>query len=186
MLISSTVAYLIDVFGKLLTALSYLLMKLAQHKIEAKQETEGVSGVKVYCSCLWILGGICAGIGGIINVLVLPFCDLVLLSTTVGLSIIFSNILAMRFLGEKIVWAYDLIAFLCVAGGCTAIILLSKVDDTKLTKARVVELLTSIPSIVFLSFSILLMITALYSFTMLVRAAKQFEKDVHAWIMEQV
>ena len=107
--------------------------------------------------------------------LVLPFCDLVLLSTTVGLSIIFSNILAMRFLGEKIVWKYDLIAFLCVAGGCTAIILLSKVDDAKLTKAKVVELLTTPQSIVFMSFSILLMVVSLYSFKVLVRQAKQLE-----------
>ena len=36
MLISPLVAYLIDVFGKLLTALSYMLMKIAHHKLEAK------------------------------------------------------------------------------------------------------------------------------------------------------
>ena len=175
MYISAVVAYLIDVFGKLLTALSYLLMKLAHHSLESKQNQEGVAGVKVYCSCLWIIGALCALIGGVLNVLVLPFCDLVLLSTTVGLSIIFSNILAMRFLGEKIVWKYDLIAFLCVAGGCTAIILLSKVDDAKLTKAKVVELLTTPQSIVFMSFSILLMVVSLYSFKVLVRQAKQLE-----------
>ena len=54
---------------------------------------------------------------------------MVLFSTTVGISIVFNNAFAMRFLGEKLVWKYDLVAFLLVVGGCTAIVLLSKSDD---------------------------------------------------------
>ena len=174
MLISPAVAYLIDVVGKLLTALSYLIMKIAHHKLEARQKEEGVADVKVYCTCTWILGLICAAVGGLLNVLVLPFCDLVLLSTTVGLSIIFSNLLAMRFLGEKLEWKYDLVSFLCVVGGCTAIILLSVNDDEKLTKDKIVELLTTVQSIIFLSFSILLLIASLFAFKLLVKSAKNF------------
>ena len=60
------------------------------------------------------------------GVLVLPYCDLVLLSTTVGMSIIMSNLLAMYFLKEKIIWKYDIPAFFLVVAGCTSIVLVSE------------------------------------------------------------
>ena len=73
-----------------------------------------------------------------------------------------------------------------MAGGCTAIILLSKVDDTKLTKPKVIELLSTPQSIAFMVFSIVLMVMALYSFKVLVRSAKRFEKDMHDWLLRKV
>ena len=130
--------------GKLITALSYLIMKIAHHKIEEKQKEEGVTGLKVYCTFTWIIGLLCGITGGILNVIMLPFCGLVLLSTTVGISIIFSNFLAMRFLGEKLVWKYDLLAFFLVVGGCTTIVLLSVSTDQTLTPEQIKQFISSI------------------------------------------
>ena len=138
--------------------------------------------MKVYCNPIWLLGLICVVTGGVLNGLMLPFCDLVLLSTTVGLSIIFSNLLAVRFLGEKLVWKYDLLAFFLVIGGCTAIVLLSKTEEEVLTPDKVKELLFSIPTIAYLSFTIALMVGALISLKLLVKATKDFEQDMHTWL----
>ena len=138
--------------------------------------------MKVYCNPIWLLGLVCVVTGGVLNGAMLPFCDLVLLSTTVGLSIIFSNLLAVRFLGEKLVWKYDLIAFFLVIGGCTAIVLLSKTEEKELTPDKVKELLFSIPTIAYLSFTIALMIGALISLKLLVKATKDFEQDMHTWL----
>ena len=136
----------------------------------------------MYCNPIWLLGLVCVVTGGVLNGAMLPFCDLVLLSTTVGLSIIFSNLLAVRFLGEKLVWKYDLLAFFLVIGGCTAIVLLSKTEEEELTPDKVKSLLFSIPTIAYLSFTIALMIGALISLNLLVKATKDFEQDMHNWL----
>ena len=139
--LSTTLAYIIDVFlAELPIAVSYLLQKMAHHKIEENNKSS-MSSVKVYCTCTWIIGFILSVVGGTVGVLVLPYCDLVLLSTTVGISIIMSNLLAMRFLGEKIIWRYDLPAFLLVVAGCTSIVFLSEEDNQVLNKATVLHLL---------------------------------------------
>lgn len=169
MYISPALAYIIDVIGKLCAALSYLIMKIAHHRIEEIHKEDSTASVKVYCTATWIIGLILCVLGGTLNVLMLPYCDLVLLSTSVGLSIIFSNILAMRFLGEKLVLKYDLTAFFLVVGGCTGIILLSKVDDETLTVDRVKELLFTVQSIVYMVFTVLLLISSLISVSFLVK-----------------
>ena len=79
----------------------------------------------------WILGAICGIVGGSIHVIMLPYCDLVLLSTSSCLAIVFGNILAIKFLGEKLVWKYDLSSFILIVVGCMAIVLLSEADDAE-------------------------------------------------------
>ena len=81
--------------------------------------------------------------GGAIHVLTLPYCDLVLLSTSSALSIIISNILAIRYLGEKLVWKYDLLSFVLIVAGCGAICLLSEADETKQTSDKIKQNLAS-------------------------------------------
>ena len=67
--------------------------------------------MRAFCTWSWIVGFICVIVGSILNLIALPFCDLVLISTTVGIAILFNNIVAMWWLGEKIVYKYDVPAF---------------------------------------------------------------------------
>ena len=182
MYISTTVAYIIDVFlAEFPIAVSYLLQKIAHHKIEENNKSD-MSSVKVYCTCTWMIGFSLSVFGGTVGVLVLPYCDLVLLSTTVGISIILSNLLAMRFLGEKIIWKYDVPAFLLVVAGCTSIMLISEEDDQKLDKAQVLYLLRQPQTIIFSILTLLTLIVSLISFNRLGKNMKKFELDVHNWI----
>ena len=77
------------------------------------------------CSCKYIAGFICLVVGSIIHVAVLPFCPLVLLAMNSATAIVISAILAIAFLGERLVWQYDSVAFVLIGGGCTGIVLLS-------------------------------------------------------------
>ena len=139
MFLSPAIGYLMAVLGKLFGTLSYLFMKIANHHVEDKKNKG--EEVKVYCTVTWILGFACVIIGSILNLVALPFCDLVLFSTTVGISIVFNNAIAMWWLGEKLIWKYDVPAFILVVGGSTAIVLLSIEDDEDYTPARIKALI---------------------------------------------
>ena len=60
-------------------------------------------------------------------------CGLILFSTTVGIGIIFNNIAAILWLGEKIIWKYDLPAFVLIVTSSTAIVLLSAEEELDYT-----------------------------------------------------
>ena len=111
------------VVAKLFGILSYICMKFANHKAE-KFIAEG-KNYNVYCSLTWGMGFLLIIVGSVLQVVALPFCGLTLLATTVGIGIVFNNIAAILFLKEKIIWRYDLPAFILIAGGCTANVLLS-------------------------------------------------------------
>lgn len=139
MLLNAWAGYLIAVAGKLFGILSYLFMKVANHQVE-KSKTEGKE-IKAYCTASWIIGFICVFFGSILNLIALPFCDLVLISTTVGIAILFNNLVAMWWLGEKIVYKYDIPAFVLIVAGSTAIVLLSVEGEEEYTPQRIKELL---------------------------------------------
>ena len=116
---SVVTAFIIDVGATLLCQLSYILMKFAHIDAEKSQR-------KAFLSCKWILGVLCLIGGGVIHIVVMPFCPLVLLATNSATAIVMSAILSVWFLGESIVWKYDLPAFVLISGGTTAMVMLSK------------------------------------------------------------
>ena len=116
---SVVTAFIIDVGATLLCQLSYILMKFAHIDAEKSQRT-------AFLTCKWILGVLCLIGGGVIHIVVMPFCPLVLLATNSATAIVMSAILSVWFLGESIVWRYDMPAFVLISGGTTAMVMLSK------------------------------------------------------------
>ena len=108
----------------------------------------------------------------------LPYADLVLLSTASCLSIVFGNVLAIKFLGEKLVWRYDLASFVLIVVGCGAIVLLSEADETPQTPEVIKADLASAQTILFLLVFVALVILSLYSAKLLVRQTSQFESHI--------
>ena len=125
-----------------------------------------------------MLGFACGVIGGVIHVAILPYCDLVLLSTTSCLSIVFSNILAIKFLNEKLVWKYDLASFLLIVLGCSGIVLLSKADETPQTPEVIKGNLSSAQTILFLLMFIVIVVLSLVMVKALTKATAQFESHM--------
>ena len=82
-------------------------------------------------------------VGSLVHVIVLPFCDLVVLSTETALAIIMNNLLAVWYLDEKIVWKYDGPAIFLIIFGGLLIVTLSNYDEKTYTPDDVRRLLSS-------------------------------------------
>ena len=91
-------------------------------------------------------------IGSAGHVVVMPFCDIVLLSTSTATGIIMSSVLAIKYLGEKPVWKYDITSITLIVSGCLAIVCLSNYDDITFTADDIKRLLRRPVTICFLSF----------------------------------
>ena len=55
-----------------------------------------------------------------------------------------SAILSVWFLGEKIVWKYDMMAFVMISTGTIAVVLISKETEAELTTEDIVAQLSSV------------------------------------------
>jgi len=73
----------------------------------------------------------------------MPFCDLVLLSTLTAAGIVISEILSIKYLGEKFIFKYDMPSLALIILGCTTIVALSNQEETKYSPDRIKDLLTS-------------------------------------------
>ena len=149
------------IIGKLFGILSYIYMKIANHKVEEAAK-EGKT-YNVYCSITWGIGFLFVIIGSILNLVALPFCGLILFSTTVGIGIVFNNIAAILFLKEKIIWKYDLPAFILIVGGSSAIVLLSAEEELDYTSEEIEKHLKKPAALILYASVVILMVFALFS-----------------------
>lgn len=129
--LSVVTAFIIDVFATLLCQLSYIVMKFAHIDADKRQKS-------AFLSCKWLLGVVCLIGGSVIHIVVMPFCPLVLLASNSATAIVMSAALSVWFLDEKIVWGYDLVAFLLISSGTTAMVVLSKENEAVLTTEMII------------------------------------------------
>ena len=81
----------------------------------------------------YILGFVLLTISGLIHSAVLPFADLVLLSTMTAYGILFSTILSIRFLKENFICKYDLPSFILIILGSATIVAFSNQEEKEYT-----------------------------------------------------
>ena len=67
----------------------------------------------------------------------------------IGIGIVFNNIAAILWLDEKIIWKYDLPAFILIVGSSTAIVLLSAEEELEYTPEEINKHLKSTQAIVY-------------------------------------
>ena len=118
-----------------------------------KVENSGLNGTKKkipFFTCEWLTGFIVLIVASLIHVACLPFCDLVVLSTNTSIGIVINNILSVIYLGEKVVWKFDIVAISLICFGSLLIVLFSKYDEVKYTPDDVKELLWSPTTYVFM------------------------------------
>ena len=97
----------------------------------------------------WLVGFGLLAAGGVLQVVLLTYADLVLLSTTMIPAIMFNTFLAIKVLGEKFLWKYDLPAFLLMACSAITIIVLADMEEKLFTPRQVKDLLGSLRSVLF-------------------------------------
>ena len=98
-------------------------------------------------------------ISSVIHVCMLPFLPLILMAMNSATAIIIGAMLAVAFLKERILWLYDLSAFVFISAGCTGIVLLSKSSEIAMTTDIVVDQLTQISAIMFLVLYIIFIVS---------------------------
>ena len=98
---------------------------LIQMKI-AHQEHKG------FFSLRWLgLGLVFVILAGIGHVVVLPFGDMILFTSTCSVAILFSSILSIWLLKEQFIWKYDLTATILICTGCALTVMQMHMGDVK-------------------------------------------------------
>ena len=112
--------------------------------VQAEADNEESSKERpVYCRFQWVAGLVCILGGGAIQFAVLPYADLVLISTNMIAGVVFNTFLSIKFLGERFMWKYDLPALALMCAGALTIVLLAKTDVTLYTPDQQKALLKS-------------------------------------------
>ena len=93
---------------------------------------------------MWLGGGLIIALGGVIQFMVMPYADLVLISTNMITGIIFNTFISIKFLDEQFLCKYDLPALSMMSLGALIIVLIAKPDESMFNKDKIITLLTSI------------------------------------------
>ena len=116
--------------------------------------------------------------------LVLPYADLVLLSTNSISAIAYNSILAIWCLGEKFVCKYDLPAFVLMGAGAFTIVMLASITEKVFTSEEILDLLFSYNSLYFAAgTSIFIFATTIY-IRVFKRQIQEFQEDLEVWTKE--
>ena len=140
-------AYLGHLFGTLTVKVGLLFQKkthlVKEGSIKNLDEIPSDARKPFYCNPMWLAGGGIIVLGGTIQFLVLPYADLVLISTNMITGIIFNTFISIKFLGEEFMCKYDFSALSMMSIGALIIILIAKPNEEMYTKDQIVALLTS-------------------------------------------
>ena len=175
-------AYLIDLVGTFVGQVAYILMKKGMIEVE----NSGLNGSKKkipFFTCTWLIGFGCLIVASIVHVSALPFCDLVLLSTTTSVGILMNNILSVIYLDERLVWSYDIIAISLIIGGSLTIVLLSDYSETTFTPDDIRDLIFSEHTLVFVIVLLVFIVFTIAQFIWHRKQLAKFNALANVWLI---
>ena len=178
---TAVIAYLIDMVATFMAQVAYLLMKKGMIEVE----NSGLNGGKKkipFFTCKWLTGFLCLAIGSLVHVACLPFCDLVVLSTNSSVGIVFNSILSVIYLGETVVWRYDLVAYTLIIGGSLMIVLLSSYEEQEYTPDDIKALLWSDTTLVFFLIFVVFTVLTIIQYFWHTRELKKFNALANQWL----
>ena len=138
--IIALIAYLGNLLGILITKFGLFLQKLSLKDIE-KEDPELEKRRPIYLRKRWVGGLALLLIGGAMQVVALPYADLVLISTNAITAIIFNTFLSIKYLGEQFIWRYDVPALSLMGLGGLVIVLLASTSETQFGPEKIRALL---------------------------------------------
>ena len=178
------IAYFIDLTGTFFGQVGYLLMKQALLKAEDYAIKNPEKKVRSpYLSYRYLSGFILLGLSSMIHGAVLPFADLVLLSTITAAGIVFSTLLSVKFLKEKFICKYDLPSFTLIIIGCTIIVALSNQEETEYSPERIKKLLKSTQYVVFIIVYFTLAISTAFIWNWVMTHVIRFNQKSNDWMV---
>ena len=142
-------AYLGNLVGILITKFGLFLQKVELMNMEKEGQEDGRRKITpAYCRLQWNIGLFLLFFGGAMQVVVLPYADLVLISTNAIAAILFNTFLSVKFLGEKFVWKYDVPAYTLMSLGAIVIVLQASSTEKQFGPDEMKVLLMSLPPMI--------------------------------------
>ena len=122
---------------------------------------------KGFASCRWIVAGFgCVAVASVGHVVVLPFADMTLLATSCSTAIVWSAMLSIVLLGERLQWIYDLPAALFICIGTTLTVLqMHHKDEEAYDRQKVREIFSSYSALALISVTFFMVIFACKSYS---------------------
>ena len=119
--------------------------------------------------------------GGLGHFLALPFCDLTLIACNSSSAIIMNVWVAWKYLGEKFVPRYDITALCLVSLGTVVIVYVTNKEQQQFTIEELVGLLVALPSIAYVSATVLVACIGHAIIPVLLQRLRAFEQDCEEW-----
>ena len=113
---------------------------------------------------MWIIGLLCLIVGNVLHIVVLPFIDLVVLSTGTAIAIVVNTVLSIIYLDERFIIKYDLTAFSLIILGSILICVLSDYSETTYTPEMINDLLWSFKTGFYMSTCVLVAVGAFFQY----------------------
>ena len=144
-----------------------------------EQQTNPSDKKSGFLTWTWVLG-LALSISGELTQqgVVTPFADLVAMSFNASLAIVIQVCLAVFCLKEVFVVRYDLTAIILILIGSSCIILTANFSEVVIKMKHIRKLLTSPKSMVYYSFTVVMIIGAFVLLNRVLKKLAVFERDV--------
>ena len=112
---------------------------------------------------------------------VLPYADLVLLSSNSAMALLYNLFFATCLLKETFHWQYDLSAIVLIIMGVSLTILQSNKQEVELTQEEINALLRSNKSIIYYSTCMFIFLFTAFFYQWTMKKVRAFEYDAIVW-----
>ena len=102
------VAFAVDLFAQVLFQVSFALQKSAHHDKESNQQKIPANDGGIFRTRKGFMGILLLVVASILRAWALSKADLTLLSVNASIAILANAFIAVKFLGERFDWVYDL------------------------------------------------------------------------------
>jgi len=174
--LSSLLFLAIGYLCTMLNQVSYVMMKQVQIQFENQPNTNS------FFQCKWLTAYGLLWISSIITVLIIPYIDLVLISTQGAVAVIFSVILSVFWLKETFILRYDLPALTVIILGSVLMVLLANEKTEPYSLDQLHALTYSPAAIIYLSIYFVLLLLSGIAYKKLISRLSCF----HAVLSEKL
>ena len=120
------------------------------------------------------------GLGTAAHICVLPFLDLTLIAVNAIIGIVFSVLLSIFVLGEKLIPKYDISGLFFISLGSAAIVLFANKVEQDFTGEEVIAMYRSAPAMILLIASVSHIVINILAMCRFASALRRFESDVES------
>ena len=176
----SLVAYLLDLVVTAFAQYSYILQK--QGHLQVEQLNKKGINAKVVCNCRWLAGFFLIFLTSLGHIFILPYADLVLLTTNSAAAVVITQIMSILILKEKLMPKYDIPAIILIISGGLTIIFLSNYEEVYYSSEQVEELMLAPASLVIYGLYAFLVVFTLIFNRWFRKGLMTLKRDSNIWL----